>query len=182
MTSLSVLQRILSRVTKDIIPYAAMIVHSTLDVMKMSEDATVTRLGFTLLTALARYCGSTFHGYAPIVLPKVFATLRSLTGYGVVCQHEQFIYIAAQGLLLEIFMAIGSTNFTPFLEETVNVTLLSPPEALYDALLFFAFINEYTASEIYTIYGAQIDVLLSIILPIISPALNGPSLLERASY
>lgn len=182
IASLSVLEKFLTQVTKAVIPFSSLIVGSTLEVMQRNfnraKDVMITRLGFILLSRVARYCGSAFQKHVPAVIPKVFETLGDFTAHQLVDQFE-LVYCSAQRLLLAIFQAIGPIEFTPFLKQTIHLTLLSPPENLNNALQFFDFFKEYSSSQISTIYyGSEINTLLSTLIPVILPALQNCHLLQ----
>lgn len=171
-TSVGVLRNVAACLKKNVIPLAPKIVRPVLAAMEQQYKAGVLGSACALFTVMAKYSGSAFLEHVPIIIPKVFSILIDPT-------TDDDIHSVANSLLLEIFLAIGPTAFSPYLKRSVDVMLdaRSNDINIADTLLFLCLLNEYpTISTFYP--GTEADTLLSRVTPVMTIAMKGLSLLR----
>lgn len=154
--------------------FAPKIVDPILEIMpqlQVTENSIACHC-FIILSKIARYSGSRFNQYTALVLPNVYSTLMN--------DHSATnLSPSARALLIETFLAVGPHAFSFHLKEMVKVVIAAPPANTNDPLLFFSFLTEYTRDSISAIYpGRAIRALISKVVPFITRALDGASLLQ----
>lgn len=175
---MGLLRNLVSCFKKDVIPFSSAIVHAVLKIMRQewNEGNTVMCRGFMLFSVMAKYSGSAFQSYVPMILPKVFSALSNTT--------DETVFFTARTLLLELFLAIGPSAFSPYFKDAMCIVLDTSVDAkrFKDKLIFFCFLSEYSRAQIAHMYqGSEEELLLPRILPFVTLALDRTSLMDGMS-